>query len=87
MSNKANSAPAGAVDVHTQLREASHETMKLLKQIRHRLECSDVRLNRIYQEAVDQYINAKPQQKLLKEFADGVAKPDQASAARVAGRM
>ena len=55
----------GTVHANVQLPEVLHETMKAIRQARHELEGADVKLCRIYREAVEQYIQAKPQQKIL----------------------
>jgi hypothetical protein len=56
---------AGTVRATTQVPEALHEAMKAIRQARHELEGADVKLCRIYREAVEQYVQAKPQQQLL----------------------
>jgi hypothetical protein len=56
---------AGTIHANIQLPEALHEAMKAIRQARHELEGADVKLCRIYREAVEQYVNAKPQQRLL----------------------
>lgn len=55
----------GTVHANIQLPEILHEQMKAIRQARHILEGADPKLCRIYREAVDQYVNAKPQQRLL----------------------
>ena len=55
----------GTVHANIQIPEALHEQMKAIRQARHELEGADVKLCRIYREAVEQYVNAKPQQQLL----------------------
>lgn len=56
---------AGMVRVNIQLPQQLYDTMKTIRQTRHELEGSDVKLCRIYREAVEQYIKARPQQELL----------------------
>jgi hypothetical protein len=56
---------AGTVHANIQLPESLHEAMKTIRQVRHEMEGADVKLCRIYREAVEQYVNAKPQQRLL----------------------
>jgi len=65
---KAQSSPAGTTNAKIQIPETLHDTMKALRQIRHQREGADVKLCRLYREAVEQYVNAKPQQQLLKEW-------------------
>jgi hypothetical protein len=55
----------GTVHANIQLPAALHEAMKLIRQTRHELEGADVKLCRIYREAVEQFIQARPQQRLL----------------------
>lgn len=67
---------------------AVHEAMNKLWQIRKQIEGSDLRLWRLYEESGEQYINAKPQQQLLKEWANdragkAVKPPGVRAAARV----
>jgi len=72
-----------------QMPAALHEQMKKIREARSLSECDNVKLSRIYREAVEQYVNAKPQQQLLKEFAgDGTtSKTGRASAERFAARV
>ena len=49
--------------------EALHNQMKAIRLARKRTECADVTLSRIYIEAVELYLRATPQQRLLKETA------------------
>ena len=56
---------AGTVHANIQLPEHLHQQMKTIRAARHRLEGSDVKLSRIYREAVELYIQAEPQQALL----------------------
>lgn len=60
---------AGTIHANIQLPETLHEAMKAIRQARHEQEGADVKLCRIYREAVEQYINAKPQQALLNNQA------------------
>lgn len=53
------------IRVHVQLPAGLHEAMKTIRQARHEQESADVKLCRIYREAVEQYVNAKPQRQLL----------------------
>jgi hypothetical protein len=55
----------GVIQANIQLPVALHEQMKALRQARQHMELTDVRLCRIYREAVEQYVNSKPQQQLL----------------------
>jgi hypothetical protein len=43
--------------------------MKVIRQARHEAEGADVKLCRIYREAVEQYLNAKAQQQILQQRA------------------
>jgi hypothetical protein len=44
--------------------------MKVIRQARHEREGADVKLCRIYREAVEQYLNSKAQQLILRQRAD-----------------
>lgn len=55
----------GTVHANIQLPEVLHDSMKAIRAARHKLEGADPKLCRIYREAVEQYVNAEPQQKLL----------------------
>ncbi|HZF24040.1 MAG TPA: hypothetical protein VE030_11320 [Burkholderiales bacterium] len=64
------------------------DAMRKLRHIRHQQEGVDPKLCRIYKEAVEQYVNAKPQQQLLQEwYGDGPGKPARASGDRAAARV
>ena len=60
--------PPATTHANIKLLAVLHETMKAIRQARHDLEGTDVKLCRIYSEAVEQYITAEPQQRLLKEL-------------------
>jgi hypothetical protein len=77
--SKAASQPAGTLKIKLQVKRELHETMKRIREIRHQMEGSDVKLGRVYGEAMDQYVNAKPQQKLLKEWGNGNSRTGKAS--------
>lgn len=64
---KAKTRPmiAGMTYAYIQLPEPLHESMKAIRQARWELEGVDPKICRIYQEAVRQYVQAKPQQRLL----------------------
>lgn len=62
---KSRQAIPGLVHANMQIPENLHEAMKAIRQARHELEGAEVKLCRIYREAVEQYVNAKPQQMLL----------------------
>lgn len=70
MSRTKESRPpiAGLVRTSLQLPEALHNQMKLLRQIRHEREGIDPKLCRIFLEAVEYYLNARPQRLLLEEY-------------------
>lgn len=55
----------GMVNANILLPERLHESMKTLRQRRRALEQSDVKLCKLYREAVEQYVSALPQQRLL----------------------
>lgn len=75
MKSKKKSGPLkGTIYTNLQIPGVLHEAMKQIRQARYEREGSDVKLCRIYREAVEQYLNAQPQQQLLKEFADATAK-------------
>lgn len=56
---------AGTTHANIQLPESLHEAMKAIRHARHELEGADVKLCRIYREAVEQYVLSKRQQRLL----------------------
>lgn len=58
---------AGTIHANIQLPESLHEQMKTIRQVRHAQEGADVKLCRIYREAVEQFVNSKPQQRLLQQ--------------------
>ena len=62
---------SGTTITSLQILTSMHEAMKQIRQARWDREGVDPKLCRIYGEAVEQYINAKPQQQLLKESANG----------------
>jgi len=69
---KKKKAPAypplpGTIHANVQMPEGLHQAMKSLQQIRRQMEGSDVKLSRLYREAVEQYVYARPQQRLLAE--------------------
>jgi hypothetical protein len=66
--SKTAKQPAGTTHIKLQVQITLHDVMKRLREIRHQIEGSDVKLCRMYQEAVEQYINGKAQQKLLTEW-------------------
>jgi hypothetical protein len=47
------------------LRTILHDSMKAIRQARVEAEGADVKLSRIYAEAVEMYVSAEPQQRLL----------------------
>ena len=55
----------GTIHANIQLPANLHDAMKAIRKIRHELEGADVKLCRLYREAVEQYVNARPQQRLL----------------------
>jgi hypothetical protein len=57
----------GTVHIGILLPEALHQQMKAIRQARRQQEAGDVQLYRLYREAVEHYVNAKPQQRLLEE--------------------
>jgi hypothetical protein len=66
---KSQGRPAitGTVHANIQIPENLHESMKAVRQARHEQEGADVKLCRIYREAVEQYLSSKPQQRLLRQ--------------------
>jgi hypothetical protein len=63
--------PSVTTNTNLQILASLHETMKQIRQAKWDREGVDPKLCRIYAEAVEQYIHAKPQQQLLKEYANG----------------
>lgn len=63
----------GTVHASVQIPAALHEAMKAIRQARHEREGADVKLCRIYREAVEQYVNARPQQLILQQRMEKVA--------------
>lgn len=70
----------GMVPTTLLLPERLHETMKAVRHARHRLEGSHVTLSRIYMEAVELYLSARAQQKLLEKYGREYAEETEASA-------
>ena len=70
--------PQGMTNTNLIIPERLHDTMKALREIRQQREESGVKLNRLYREAVEQYINSKPQQALLKE-SNGIPRTGKAA--------
>jgi hypothetical protein len=77
----------GTVHANIQIPEHLHDSMKAIRAERHKREGADVKLCRIYREAVEQYVNAEPQQHLLKEAGDGVRKTVRAGGHRLTARV
>ena len=57
----------GTIHANIQIPETLHQAMKIIRQARHEDEGADVKLCRIYREAVEQYLNAKPQKHILQQ--------------------
>lgn len=57
----------GTVHANIQLPEKLHQAMKAIRLARRKRELGDVKLSRLYREAVEQYVNAEPQQRLLEK--------------------
>ena len=55
----------GTIHANIQIPEALHRAMKAIRQARHEIEGADVKLCRLYREAVEAYVSAARQQKLL----------------------
>jgi hypothetical protein len=66
--------PYGTTNANIQIPAFLHETMKTLRHLRRTREMADVKLCRLYREAVEQYINSAPQQELLEECKDATPK-------------
>ena len=60
-----SAALRGTVYAKIQLPAGLHARMRAIRQARHEVEGADVKLCRIYREAVEQYVHAKPQRELL----------------------
>jgi len=68
MRKKKGSSPIpGTTHANIQLPASLHESMKAIRQARREQEGGDVKLCRVYREAVEQYVNAKAQQRLLNQ--------------------
>lgn len=65
MPKQARNSIPGVIQTTVQLPEYLHQMMKSLRIARRRLEHGDVHLCRLYQEAVEYYLAAKPQRQLL----------------------
>ena len=66
---KSASAPIpGLVQTSLLVPEALHKSMKNLRQIRREIELGDVSLCRLYREAIEYYLNARPQRELLERY-------------------
>ena len=79
MNTKPQKPALGTTMATIQLPEKLHDTMKSLRLIRRQIEGSDVKLSRLYREAAEQYVNAKPQQQLLKEWGNGNSRTGKAT--------
>lgn len=70
----------GLVPVSMKLPEGLRNSMRTLRQIRREIELGDVSLCRLYREAVEYYLAAKPQRELLERrrarTADGRPDPE-----------
>jgi hypothetical protein len=55
----------GTIHANIQLPEKLHDQMKAIRQARRKRELGDVKLSRLYREAVEQYVAAEPQRQLL----------------------
>ena len=58
-------SPRAVLRVYVQLPAELHAAMRAIRHARRECEGTDVRLCRLYQEAVEQYVHAKPQRELL----------------------
>ena len=63
---KVKRPPAATMLVGVKLPRELHERMRAIRQARREREGADVRLCRIYREAIEQFINASGQQELLR---------------------
>jgi hypothetical protein len=63
--NAAGYPVAGTIHANIQIPKGLHDAMKAIRAVRHEREGADVKLCRLYREAVEQYVSAKPQQELL----------------------
>ncbi len=71
MRKKIQRTVQGTTNANIQLPESLHEDMKKIRKYRHIREGADPKLCRIYREAVELFIKAPAQQRILKEFRDG----------------
>jgi hypothetical protein len=65
---------ARMTQANIRIAEELHESMKELRLARRWMMRSDVRLCVLYQEAVEKYVEAKPQQELLREYRERTTK-------------
>ena len=86
MTNPRIKAP-GTTITTLQILTALHESMKKIRLALWRRNGSAPHLCAIYAEAVKQFINARPQQELLREFDDATAKPGKSPGDRIAARV
>jgi len=63
----------GTINANIQLPELLHGTMKAIQRARRLAEGADVTLSRLYKEAVELYINAEPQRRLLRRSKENAA--------------
>lgn len=71
----------GLVRTSLQVPEGLHNQMKRLRQIRHERDGIDPKLCRIYNEAVEYYLNARAQRQLLEAYQAGDPELETAGAA------
>jgi hypothetical protein len=81
VSNKAKApkTPERMTNTNVTIISSLHEGMKQLADARRARDGWPTKLCRIYGEAVEQYLNAKPQRRLLKEYATNGEKTGRAS--------
>jgi len=63
--------------------EVLHEAMQTLRDARYQIEGADVTISRLYVEAVEQYVRAKPQQEILEIWNERYGKTKARTAALI----
>jgi len=63
----------GTINANILVPQPLHEAMKAIQRARRLAEGADVTLSRLYKEAVELYINAEPQRRLLRRSKENAA--------------
>jgi hypothetical protein len=74
-------------NTNLQILASLHESMRKIRLAMWARDGVDPKLCRVYGEAVTQFVHARPQQQLLKEYDDATAKPGKSPGDRIAARV